>query len=68
MSPPRDRTAAHGHAVHDDVVDGSPLRRGFFSINALWKNKVAVLVGRLPAEPGPAAFGAGTRSIGCWAS
>lgn len=31
--------------VHDDVVDGSPLRRGFFSINALWKNKVAVLVG-----------------------
>lgn len=31
--------------VHDDVVDGSHLRRGFFSINALWKNKVAVLVG-----------------------
>jgi octaprenyl-diphosphate synthase len=31
--------------VHDDVVDGSPMRRGFFSINALWKNKVAVLVG-----------------------
>ncbi len=31
--------------VHDDVVDGSNLRRGFFSINALWKNKVAVLVG-----------------------
>jgi len=31
--------------VHDDVVDGSPLRRGFFSINALWKNKIAVLVG-----------------------
>ncbi|MEO8066438.1 MAG: polyprenyl synthetase family protein [Flavobacteriales bacterium] len=31
--------------VHDDVVDGSPLRRGFFSISALWKNKVAVLVG-----------------------
>lgn len=31
--------------VHDDVVDGSPVRRGFFSINALWKNKVAVLVG-----------------------
>jgi len=31
--------------VHDDVVDESPERRGFFSINALWKNKVAVLVG-----------------------
>jgi octaprenyl-diphosphate synthase len=31
--------------VHDDVVDGSALRRGFFSINALWKNKIAVLVG-----------------------
>lgn len=31
--------------VHDDVVDGSPLRRGFFSINALWKNKIAILVG-----------------------
>ncbi len=31
--------------VHDDVIDGSPLRRGFFSINALWKNKIAVLVG-----------------------
>jgi octaprenyl-diphosphate synthase len=31
--------------VHDDVVDDSHLRRGFFSINALWKNKVAVLVG-----------------------
>ncbi|MDX9749475.1 MAG: polyprenyl synthetase family protein [Flavobacteriales bacterium] len=31
--------------VHDDVVDGSPLRRGFFSVNALWKNKIAVLVG-----------------------
>jgi octaprenyl-diphosphate synthase len=31
--------------VHDDVVDGSSLRRGFFSINALWKNKIAVLVG-----------------------
>jgi octaprenyl-diphosphate synthase len=31
--------------VHDDVVDGSDLRRGFFSINALWKNKIAVLVG-----------------------
>ncbi len=31
--------------VHDDVVDASNFRRGFFSINALWKNKVAVLVG-----------------------
>jgi octaprenyl-diphosphate synthase len=31
--------------VHDDVVDGSDRRRGFFSVNALWKNKVAVLVG-----------------------
>jgi len=31
--------------VHDDVVDNSNERRGFFSINALWKNKVAVLVG-----------------------
>ena len=31
--------------VHDDVVDESGKRRGFFSINALWKNKIAVLVG-----------------------
>lgn len=31
--------------VHDDVVDDSYQRRGFFSINALWKNKIAVLVG-----------------------
>ena len=31
--------------VHDDVVDDSNIRRGFFSINALWKNKIAVLVG-----------------------
>jgi octaprenyl-diphosphate synthase len=31
--------------VHDDVVDNANLRRGFFSVNALWKNKVAVLVG-----------------------
>ncbi len=31
--------------VHDDVVDDSAERRGFFSINALWKNKIAVLVG-----------------------
>src|SRR5204863_2479776 len=30
--------------VHDDVVDDSNERRGFFSINALWKNKIAVLV------------------------
>lgn len=34
-----------GTLVHDDVVDDSMVRRGFFSINALWKNKVAVLVG-----------------------
>lgn len=31
--------------VHDDIVDDSLERRGFFSINALWKNKIAVLVG-----------------------
>jgi len=31
--------------VHDDIVDDSSKRRGFFSINALWKNKIAVLVG-----------------------
>jgi octaprenyl-diphosphate synthase len=31
--------------VHDDVVDEASERRGFFSINALWKNKIAVLVG-----------------------
>ncbi len=31
--------------VHDDVVDDALLRRGFFSINAIWKNKIAVLVG-----------------------
>ena len=31
--------------VHDDVVDDSYERRGFFSLNALWKNKIAVLVG-----------------------
>ena len=31
--------------VHDDVVDDSNKRRGFFSINALWKNKIAVLMG-----------------------
>ena len=31
--------------IHDDVVDSSNKRRGFFSINALWKNKIAVLVG-----------------------
>ena len=30
--------------VHDDVVDDSNKRRGFFSINALWKNKIAVLL------------------------
>lgn len=31
--------------VHDDVVDDANMRRGFFSINALWKNKISVLVG-----------------------
>ncbi len=31
--------------IHDDVVDGADKRRGVFSINALWKNKIAVLVG-----------------------
>lgn len=31
--------------VHDDVVDDSNMRRGFFSVNALWKNKIAVLIG-----------------------
>lgn len=31
--------------VHDDVVDDAHYRRGFFSVNALWKNKIAVLVG-----------------------
>jgi octaprenyl-diphosphate synthase len=31
--------------VHDDIVDSSNMRRGFFSLNALWKNKIAVLVG-----------------------
>jgi len=31
--------------VHDDVVDNANERRGFFSVNALWKNKIAVLVG-----------------------
>jgi octaprenyl-diphosphate synthase len=31
--------------IHDDVVDGSNERRGFFSLNALWKNKISVLIG-----------------------
>lgn len=31
--------------VHDDVVDNSAYRRGFFSVSALWKSKIAVLVG-----------------------
>src|SRR5215813_2466471 len=31
--------------LHDDVVDDAMERRGFFSINAIWKNKIAVLVG-----------------------
>ena len=37
--------------VHDDVVDDSNERRGFFSINALWKNKIAVLVGDYHVGP-----------------
>lgn len=31
--------------IHDDVVDESPERRGFFSVNAIWKSKVSVLLG-----------------------
>ena len=31
--------------VHDDIIDEANFRRGFFSINAIWKNKIAVLVG-----------------------
>ena len=31
--------------LHDDVIDDSDRRRGFFSINALWKNKIAILIG-----------------------
>ena len=31
--------------IHDDVVDDSNMRRGFFSLNAIWKNKISVLVG-----------------------
>jgi len=31
--------------IHDDVVDDSNERRGFFSLNALWKNKISVLIG-----------------------
>ncbi len=31
--------------VHDDVVDEAHYRRGFFSVNAIWKNKISVLVG-----------------------
>ena len=31
--------------VHDDIIDESNFRRGFFSINSLWKNKISVLVG-----------------------
>lgn len=31
--------------IHDDVIDSSNYRRGFFSVNALWKNKIAVIVG-----------------------
>ena len=54
FSPPDDRSYRGASLVellhtatlvHDDVVDESDFRRGFFSINALWKNKIAVLVG-----------------------
>lgn len=31
--------------IHDDLVDESLLRRGYFSVHSLWKNKIAVLVG-----------------------
>ena len=31
--------------IHDDIIDDSSLRRGFLSINALWNNKISVLVG-----------------------
>ena len=31
--------------VHDDIVDDANMRRGYFSVNAIWKNKIAVLVG-----------------------
>ena len=31
--------------IHDDVVDNSSMRRSFFSVNAIWKNKIAVLIG-----------------------
>ena len=37
--------------VHDDVIDDSNMRRGFFSINALWKNKIAVMVGDVLRAP-----------------
>ena len=39
--------------VHDDVVDDSYFRRGFFSINSIWKNKIAVLVCLLYTSPSP---------------
>ena len=42
-----------GSLVHDDVVDDANERRGFFSINALWKNKIAVLVGDYLLSRGP---------------
>ena len=31
--------------VHDDVIDDASFRRGLFSINAIWKNKAAILIG-----------------------
>jgi len=43
--------------VHDDVVDNADRRRGIFSINALWKNKIAVLVGDFLLSRGLPALG-----------
>ena len=31
--------------IHDDVVDDATTRRGFTSVNRIWKNKVSVLMG-----------------------
>jgi octaprenyl-diphosphate synthase len=42
-----------GSLVHDDVVDDANERRGFFSVNALWKNKISVLVGDYLLSRGP---------------
>ena len=53
-APPRSSSCCTAATlVHDDVVDDSNERRGFFSLNALWKNKIAVLVGDYLPEQGP---------------